>query len=71
MKRGCIVEEVNIMMDGLVLEEMGVFKYLGSLVTGVGGVEADLQQRVLERSEVLGAVRSVLKSSCGVKKTLY
>ena len=37
-------------------------------------MEADVQQRVMERSKVLGAVRSVLKSktmSWGVKKTLY
>ena len=37
-------------------------------------MEADVQQRVLEGSKVLGAVRSMLKSrtmSLGVKKTLY
>ena len=49
------------MMDDLVLEEVEVFKYLGSLVTAVGKVKADVQQRVLEGSKVLG----------GVKKTLY
>ena len=46
----------------------------GSLVTVVGGEEADVQQRVLEGSKVLGAVRSVLKGrtiSWWVKKTLY
>ena len=56
-----IVDEMNIMIDGQVLEEMAVFKYLGSLVTAVGGVEADVQQRVLEVSKVLGVVRSILK----------
>ena len=43
-------------------------------MTAVGGVEADLQQRVLEGSEILGSVRSVLRGwtlSWGVKKTLY
>ena len=49
------------MMDGLVLEEVEVLKYLGSLVTAVGGVEADVQLRVLEGSKVLGPVISVLK----------
>ena len=56
------------------LEEVAVFKYLGSLVTAVGGVEADVQQRVLERNKVLGAVRSVLKCRTmkwGVRKTLF
>ena len=52
---------MNIMLDGEVLEEVAIFKYLGSLVTAVCGVEADAQQRVLEESKVLGAVRSVLK----------
>ena len=66
--------EMNIMIDDEVLEEVAVIKYLGSLVTAVGGVETDVQQGVLEGSKVLGAVRRVLKSrtmSWGVKKTLY
>ena len=70
--RDGIVGEMNIMIDGQVLEDVAVIKYLGSLVTAVGGVEADVQQRVLERSKVLGAVRSILKGrtmSWGVKKT--
>ena len=48
-----IAGEMNIMMDGRVLEEVEGLKYLGSLVTAVGGVEADVQQRVLEVSKVL------------------
>ena len=40
--RDSIVGEMNIIMDGLVLEEVEVFKHLGSLVTAVGGVEADV-----------------------------
>ena len=65
------VGEMNMMMDGQVLEEVEVFKYLGSLVPAVGRVEAEVQQRVLEGSNVMGAVRCVVKSrtmSCGVKK---
>ena len=72
--RDCIVGGMNIMMDGLVLEEVAVFKYLGSLVTAVGGVEAEVQQRVLEGSKVLGAVRCALKGgtlSWGVKKKTF
>ena len=56
------------------LEEVAVFKYLGSLMTAAGRVEADEQQRVLEGSKVLGAMRTVLKvrtMSWGLKKTLY
>ena len=62
------------MMDGHVKEKAKVFKYLGSLVTAVGGVEAEVEKKVLEGSKVLGAVRCVLKGSkmsWGVKKTLY
>ena len=62
------------MLDGEVLEELAVFKYLGSLVRAVGGLEADVQQRVLEGSKAHGAVRSVLKGrtmSWGLRKTLY
>ena len=43
------------------LEEVKAFKYLGAMVTAGGGVEAKVQQRVLEGSKVLGAVRRVLK----------
>ena len=53
---------------------MEIFKYLGSLVTAVERVQADVQQRVFQRSKVLGAVRSVLKGRTmiwAVKKTLY
>ena len=39
-----MVGEMKIMMDGLVLEEVAVFKYLGSLVTAVRGVEAEINQ---------------------------
>ena len=59
--RDGIVGETNIMLDGLLLEEVAVFEYLGSLVTAVGGVEADVKQKVLEGSKVLGALRSILK----------
>ena len=60
--RNDIVGEMSIMMDGQLLEEVEVFKYLGSLVTAVGKVEAEVQQRVLEGSKVLKVVQSILKS---------
>ena len=63
------------MMDCLVLEEVEILKYLGSLVTAEGGVKAEVRQRVLEGNKVLGAVvRNILKGramSKVVKKTLY
>ena len=42
--RDGIVREINIMMDGQVLEELKVFKWLGSLVTAVGEMETEEQQ---------------------------
>ena len=56
-----IVGEMNIMMGGLVLKVVEVFMYSGSLVTAVGGVEADIQRRVFGGNKVLGAARNVLK----------
>ena len=41
------MSEMNIVKDGHVFKEMEVFKFLGSLVTIVGGVEADVPQIVL------------------------
>ena len=48
-----IVGEMNIMMDGLVMEKVEAFKYLGSLVTTVGGVQVDVQQRVLQPAKAV------------------
>ena len=50
--RDGIFGEMNIWMDDQVLEEVKIFKYLGSLVMAVGGIEAEVQQRVLEESTV-------------------
>ena len=71
--RDCIFGEMNFMMDGQVLEEAEVFKYLGSLVIAVGGIAAEVQQSVLDWSKVLGAVRNVLKDrtrSCICKENI-
>ena len=40
--RDGMVDEMNIMNDGEVLEAVAVLKYLGSLVTAEGGVESDV-----------------------------
>ena len=54
-----IVWEVNFIVDGQVLETVIALKFHGSLMPAVGGVEAEVQQRVLVGSKVLGTVRSV------------
>ena len=41
------------------LEEVGDFKYLGSLMMAEVGVEAKVQLRVMEGSTVLGAVEAL------------
>ena len=43
-----IVWEMNIVMDGQVLQEVEVFKYLRSPVMAAGGVETEVQQMVLD-----------------------
>ena len=37
---------MDVVMDSQVLEKVEVFKYLGSLVTAVGELEAEVQQKV-------------------------
>mgnify|MGYP000424548368 CR=1 FL=1 len=62
-----------LIMDGSVLETVRIFKYLGSLMTTVVLIEADVQQRFLDRSKVLRALRSVLEvrtMSWGVNKNI-
>ena len=56
--RDGIAVEINIVIDGQVLEEMKLLNYLGSLVMSVGDFEADVQQTALEGSTVLEAVRA-------------
>ena len=43
------------------LEEVEFFKYLGSVMTALEGIEEEVQQRVVEGSKVRGVVRSVVK----------
>ena len=40
--RDVTVRRINSVMHGQVLEEVEVFKYLGSLVTAEGGVETQV-----------------------------
>ena len=51
--RDGIVGNLNIMVDGQMLGQVKVYKSLGSLVVAVGGVEAEIQQRVLEGKRYL------------------
>ena len=65
---------LNVMLDGEVLEEVDQFKYLGSIISANGGVEADVSHRVSEGSKVLGAVNGVIRNrglGMNVKKVLY
>ena len=54
---------LNVMLNGEALEEVDQFKYLGSVITANGGVEADVRHRVNEGGKVLGALKRVMKNS--------
>ena len=65
---------LNVMLNGVVLEEVDQFKYLGSVIAANGGVEADVHHRVNEGCKVLGALKGVMKNrglGMNVKKVLY
>ena len=65
---------LNVMLNGEALEEVGQFKYLGSVIAANGGVEADVRHRVNEGCKVLGALKGVMKNrglGMNVKKVLY
>ena len=65
---------LNVMLEGEVLEEVDQFKYLGSIISANGGVEADVSHRVNEGCKVLGAVNGVIKNrglGMDVKRALY
>ena len=47
---------LNVMLNGEALEEVDQFKYLGSVIAAIGGVEADVRHRVNEGCKMLGAL---------------
>ena len=65
---------LNVRLDGEALEEVDQFKYLGSILSANGGVEADVSHRVSEGCKVLGAVNGVIRNrglEMNVKRALY
>ena len=63
---------LNVMLNGEALEEVGQFKYLGSVIAANGGVEADVHHRVNEGCKVVGALKGVMNRELrmNVKKVL-
>ena len=55
------VGDMNIRLNGEVLEEVQMFKYLGSNVTAKGDMVDEVVCRINEGQKVLGAVNSVQK----------
>ena len=53
---------LNVTLDGEMLEEVGQFKYLGSVIAADSGVEADVRHRVNEGCKVLGAMKGLMKN---------
>ena len=65
---------LNVRLNGEVLEEVSQFKYLGSIVAADGGVKADVNHRVNEGCKVLGAMNGVIKNrglGMNVRRVLY
>ena len=54
--------DLNIRLNREVLEEVPMFKYLGSNVTARGDVADEVVYRINEGLKVLGAVNRVFKS---------
>ena len=59
---GVQVGDVSMGLNGEVLEEVQMFKYLGSSVTAGGDVVDEVVYRINEGQKVLGAVNGVFKS---------
>ena len=65
---------LNVMLKGEALEEVDQFKYLGSVITANGGVEADVRHKVIKGCKMLDAVKGVMKNrglGMNVRKVLY
>ena len=56
------VGDMNIRLNGEVLEEVQMFKYLGSNVTAKGDLVDEVVYRINEGQKVLSAVNRVFKS---------
>ena len=68
------VVRMNVELNGVLLEEVDCFKYLGSQISVEGGVEEDVKYRVNEASKVLGSMKRVCKSrqlGMNAKRRLY
>ena len=65
---------LNITLNGQMLEEVKVFKYLGSQASYDGRVEKEVCQRVKEASKCLGGMKSIMSNrymSMNIKRKLY
>ena len=65
---------LEVRLNGELLEEVDVFKYLGAHVAADGSMEVEVGKKVVEGSKVLGAVKGVLKGrsmSMEAKRSIY
>ena len=66
--------ELNVRLNGELLEEVETFKYLGSVIGKGTGVSKDVRQRVSDGAAAYGAMKSVWRVKevgMRVKKALY
>ena len=47
---------------GEILEEVGQYRYLGSVIAADGGVEADMRHRVNEGCKVFCAMKGIINN---------
>ena len=65
---------LNLSLNGKILEEVHSFKYLGATVSENGGVGSDVRERVNQGAKVIGAMKGVWKEralSTRVKRAMY
>jgi hypothetical protein len=69
-----MTEELNVMMNGEVLEEVSCFEYLGACVTANGELSEEVKMRVRKGHQAWGALKTVLGNRCvsmNAKRRLY
>ena len=59
----------NVMLNGKIIEDMGKFKYLGSIVSCTGGTEEDIKARRKKAQQAFAMLRPVWRCKAFCMKT--
>ena len=66
--------ECGVMLDGVEMENVRVFKYLGSVLSKDGSLEEEVRERVQQGRKVAGSLKAVIRNravSMDVKRSLH